>query len=341
MKSRLKTLDSKVRTGEITVFEMSPARASQTTPQKPAMPTNRESLILEVAVSSPKIRYNHPLIYPCTLNYWKYTIRTSPETAEILLAYLSDAPFDTFEETPEGLHAYLPESADRDIAEQTLAEWQEQFGYEWTKEFLPAQNWNEIWESNFHPVIVEDFCAVRADFHAPIAGVQHELVINPKMAFGTGHHETTWMCLRALRNLPCQGAHLLDYGCGTGVLAILAAKLGATNVEAVDIEDESYRNTLENSEINGVSAQITARCGTLDAVEGRDFDGILANINRNVILDSLPRLAELLKPGGWLLVSGILEQDGPVVTEAAQQVGFVPGESVKRGNWLCIRCTKS
>lgn len=275
------------------------------------------------------------------MNYWKYTIHTAPETVEILLAYLSDAPFDTFEETPEGLHAYLPESAGHDLAEQTLAAWQEQLDYRWTREFLPAQNWNEIWESNFHPVIVEDFCAVRADFHAPIAGVQHELIINPKMAFGTGHHETTWMCLRALRDLPCAGACLLDYGCGTGVLAILAARLGAVNVEAVDIEDESYRNTLENSEINGVNAQITARCGTLDAVLGRDFDGILANINRNVILDSLPRLAALLKPGGWLLVSGILEQDGPVVTEAAQQAGFTWQDRNQRGNWLCIRFSRA
>lgn len=271
------------------------------------------------------------------MNYWKYTIHTTPETAEIVVAYLSDAPFDTFEETPEGLNAYLPESAGCDLAEQTLAAWQEQFDYQWTREFLPAQNWNEIWESNFHPVIVDDFCAVRADFHAPIAGVQHELVINPKMAFGTGHHETTWMCLRALRDLPCAGARLLDYGCGTGVLAILAARLGADNVEAVDIEEESYRNTLENSEINGVNAQITARCGTLDTVLGRDFDGILANINRNVILDSLPRLAVLLKPGGWLLVSGILELDGPVVTEAAQLVGFELQESAQKGNWLCIK----
>ena len=274
------------------------------------------------------------------MDYYRYDILTGEETAQILVAYLSEAPFDTFEDNDTGIAAYLPARTDVAEAETLLAELQEQFEFSWSKTFIPGQNWNEIWESNFHPVIVEDFCAVRADFHAPIAGVQHELVINPKMAFGTGHHETTWMCLRALRNLPCHDARLLDYGCGTGVLAILAAKLGAANVEAVDIEDESYRNTLENSEINGVSAQITARCGTLDAVEGRGFDGILANINRNVILDSLPRLAELLKPGGWLLVSGILEQDGPVVTEAAQQAGFVPGESAQRGNWLCIRFEK-
>lgn len=274
------------------------------------------------------------------LNYWKYSIRTTPEITEILIAFLAEAPFDTFEEIPEGLNAYLPAPAGSDEsidhAETLLQTLQSQFPFTWTKEFLPAQNWNEIWESNFQPVIVEDFCAVRADFHAPIAGVQHELVINPKMAFGTGHHETTWMCLRALRHLPCRDAHLLDYGCGTGVLAILAARLGAALVEAVDIEEESYRNTVENSANNDVAGQITARCGTLDAVQGRDFDGILANINRNVILDSLPRLAKLLKPGGWLLVSGILEQDGVGVQEAARSAGFQLQNSVQRGNWLCL-----
>lgn len=278
------------------------------------------------------------------MDYWKFTIHTAPETAEILLAYLSEAPFETFEETPEGLNAYLPaasgipEAADGMASvESLLSRLQTQFPFSWSKIFLPAQNWNEIWESNFQPVIVEDFCAVRADFHAPVPGVQHELVINPKMAFGTGHHETTWMCLRALRELPCRDARLLDYGCGTGVLAILAARLGAAHVEAVDIEEESYRNTLENSAVNGVSERVAARLGTLDAVQGRDFDGILANINRNVILDSLPRLAELLRPGGWLLVSGILEQDGAVVTEAAQEAGFNIKDKAQRGNWLCVQ----
>ncbi len=274
------------------------------------------------------------------MNYWKFTIHTAPENTEILLAYLGDAAFDTFEETPDGLNAFLPESAGLETTEHFLQELHPAFDFTWTKEFLPAQNWNEIWESNFHPVIVDDFCAVRADFHAPVTGVQHELVINPKMAFGTGHHETTWMCLRALRDLPCAGAHLLDYGCGTGVLAILAARLGAAHAEAVDIEEESFRNTLENSAINGVSDRVTARHGTLDAVTGRDFDGILANINRNVILDSLPRLAALLKPGGWLLVSGILAQDGEVVTAAAKQVGFVQRDVAQRGNWLCIKFSK-
>ena len=272
------------------------------------------------------------------MDYWKYILLANPETAGILVAYLSEEPFDTFEETDEGLHAYMPATktpAAADGTDARLTELQDQFAFTWEKTFIPGQNWNEIWESNFPPVVVGDFCAVRADFHDPIPGVRHELVINPKMAFGTGHHETTWQCIAAMEHLPLAGAKVLDYGCGTGVLAILASKLGAATVEAVDIEEESYRNTLENCAVNHVT-NVTARCGTLDAVQGRDFDGILANINRNVILDSLPALAALLKPGGWLLVSGILLQDEAVVTESAGKNGFEKTKKTERGNWLCI-----
>ncbi len=269
------------------------------------------------------------------MDYWQYHLHTAPDQTDIVLAYLSDAPFDTFEEIETGLYAYLPAAADQDLAEQTVAGLAEQFGFTWTKTFLPGQNWNEIWESNFHPVVVDDFCAVRADFHAPIPGVRYELVINPKMAFGSGHHETTWQCIAAMEHLPLTGARVLDYGCGTGILAILASKLGAAEVEAVDIELESYHNTLDNCRINDVH-NVTARCGQLPDVQGRDFDGILANINRNVILESLPRLAELTRPGGWLLVSGILEQDETIVTERATASGFAKQHQTQRGNWLCI-----
>lgn len=269
------------------------------------------------------------------MNYWQYTLHTDPANSEILIAFLSDTDADTFEETESGVVAYLPESGDADALEQRLEDLRQQFDFQWDKTHVAAQNWNELWEHNFHPVIVGDFCAVRADFHPAIPGVQHELVINPKMAFGTGHHETTYLCMQALEHLPVQGARLLDFGCGTGILAILAARLGAAGVEAVDIEEESARNTMENSARNAVTT-VVARQGSLDAVQGRDFDGILANINRNVILDSLPALAGLLKPGGWLLVSGILHADEPVVESAAAAVGFSKKWVERRGNWSAV-----
>ncbi len=273
------------------------------------------------------------------MDYWKYILRVNPETSDILVAYLAEAPFDTFEETEGGLNAYLPAAAGQTEAERQLNELQKQFDFVWDKTFIPGQNWNEIWESNFHPVIVGDFCAIRADFHEPIPDMKFELVINPKMAFGTGHHETTWQCIAAMEHLPIAGKKILDFGCGTGVLAILASRLGAFGVEAVDIEEESYRNTMENSAVNGVD-NVIARCGTLEAVQGRDFDGILANINRNVILDTLPELSNLLVPGGWLLVSGILLQDESIVTDAAAGAGFERKQKTERGNWLCMEFRK-
>ena len=273
------------------------------------------------------------------MDYWKYILRVNPETSDILVAYLAEAPFDTFEETEGGLNAYLPAAAGQTEAELQLNELQKQFDFVWDKTFIPGQNWNEIWESNFHPVIVGDFCAIRADFHEPIPDMKLELVINPKMAFGTGHHETTWQCIAAMEQLPIAGNKILDFGCGTGVLAILASRLGASGVEAVDIEEESYLNTMENSTVNGVD-NVIARCGTLEAVQGRDFDGILANINRNVILDTLPELSNLLVPGGWLLVSGILLQDESIVTDAAAGVGLERKQKTERGNWLCMEFRK-
>ncbi len=269
------------------------------------------------------------------MDYWKYILRANPETADILVAYLADAPFDTFEEVEGGLNAYAPASASEEEIHAHLSDLQQQFAFAWEKTFIPGQNWNEMWESNFPPVVVGNFCAVRADFHEPVAGVKYQLVINPKMAFGTGHHETTWQCIAAMEHLPLSGAKVLDYGCGTGVLAILASKLGASEVEAIDIEEESHRNTIENCVVNGVT-NVTARCGTLPDVESRGFDGILANINRNVILDSMPALSSLLKPGGWLLVSGILLQDEAVVTDSAVNAGLEKTKKTEKGNWLCL-----
>jgi ribosomal protein L11 methyltransferase len=275
------------------------------------------------------------------MNYYAYRLTNDAELNDILVALLAEAPFDTFEEKEDGLIAYLPADKDYETeAEALLEDLAEQFELSWERTYIKGENWNEIWESNFQPVVVRDFCAVRADFHEPIAGVQHELVINPKMAFGTGHHETTWMCMSQMQTLNIAGKSLLDYGCGTGVLAILAARLGAVHIEAVDIESESYQNTIDNSQINH-TPQVVARLGDITAVQGTEFDGILANINRHIILDSLPQLSRMTKPGGWLLLSGILLQDEQIVVEAAQAVGFELVELNKRGNWLCIHMAKA
>jgi ribosomal protein L11 methyltransferase len=278
------------------------------------------------------------------MNYWQYTIRTeAPETAEVLLAFLTDSPIESFQENEQGFCAFLqtdsPAQAEEAVTlevEATLKALQEDYAFTWEKAFLPSKNWNELWEKNFSPVMVGDFCVVRADFHEPMPGFKYELVINPKMAFGTGHHETTYGCLEAMAKLPITGARILDFGCGTGILSLLAAKLGALHIDAVDIEEEAYRSTLENIDRNQTS-QIQAWCGQLDAVPPGPYDGVLANINRNVILDALPQLAERVVPGGWLLVSGILEKDLEVVAAAAEQVGFRKVEKREQArDWVVV-----
>lgn len=273
------------------------------------------------------------------MDYYKFQIIAQPEKAEIVIALLASQPFDTFQETETGVDAYIPASMLTDETEEYLLELSREHRFEFRKEFIPGQNWNEIWESNFHPVIVGDFCGIRADFHPPHENVKIELIINPKMAFGTGHHETTYMVVEAMETLPFEGAKVLDYGCGTGVLAILASRLGAGFTDAVDIEEESFLNTAENCRVNLVS-NVQAFHGTLDVVPGKDYDIILANINRNVILDSLPSLSGMMKPGGILVVSGFVKEDEDLLKNALSLQQFQLIEIKRKNNWLAMVAVK-
>ena len=269
------------------------------------------------------------------MSYTLYRFAVAPEWAEILIAWLSELPFEAFEETETGLDAWVPAAEAGPELDAAIAEFRSQFDFSFTAEAVPDQNWNAVWESNFQPVMVDDFCGVRAEFHAPIQGVQYELVIQPRMAFGTGHHATTEMMMRSMRDIPFLGKRVLDYGCGTGILAILAAKLGAAHIDAVDIEEESYLNTLHNAALNG-APHIRAFCGTLDVVPPGRYDVLLANINRNVLLDTMPAMRERLEPGGTLLISGILVQDLPMIAQAAGECGMKAGPPMQKGDWVCV-----
>ena len=274
------------------------------------------------------------------------SLGTSPyseEKNEIIIAVLGDLPFDTFEETLTGVKAYMPETAWNADIEAQMTELSQDFGFSFTKTFIPYQNWTVIWESNFQPIQVDDFVGLRADFHPPTVfkdsfgeGVKFDLVINPKMAFGTGHHETTYMVMQLMRDVDFVGKKVMDYGCGTGILAILAEKLGAADLEAVDIEEASFENTIENCAINDVH-HVKPFCGRLDAVPSSDFDVILANINRNVILYSLPDLKKRLKKGGIILISGFLKTDEQILLDATAKEGFSHLETKQRGNWLSMK----
>ncbi len=271
----------------------------------------------------------------------KYTL----ERVEILTAVLGELPFDTFEETETGLKAYMPEAELTENIEQELTELSQEFDFNFDKIFIPYQNWNSVWESNFQPIQVDDFVAVRADFHPHTEGVVFDLVVNPKMAFGTGHHETTYMMMQQMRTIDFKGKKVLDYGCGTGILAILASKLGAIDLEAVDIEQPSYENTIENCAVNHVK-NVTSIWGILDNVPSHDFDIILANINRNIIIDSLDdlknRLKKREKPSdteGVLLISGFLKIDENTILQATNYAGFKHQKTLNRGNWLSMLLT--
>ncbi len=270
------------------------------------------------------------------MDYWEYRLEIPAEYRDIVLAFLAELPFDMFEELPEGLAAFLPLAADDGSIDDQLYRLAEQYSFSFERRRLAGKNWNEEWEAAFSPIRVGNFCGVRADFHSPITDTRFEIIINPKMAFGTGHHETTYLMIQLMESLAWNGAKVLDYGSGTGILAILAAKLGATMVDAVDIEAAAYDNAIENAQINGVDS-IHVIQGTLDAVLDTGYDVILANINRNVILDSLPSLYEKLKPGGVLLISGLLVRDADLLREASLRQRFTIDGQWSKGEWVAMK----
>lgn len=272
------------------------------------------------------------------MNYIEFTITGQPNTFnEILIAQLSTVDFNGFLEEEHQLVAYIEEAAYLAPAQSLLEALKAQHQLSISTKIIAEQNWNAQWEADYQPVVVEDFCAVRASFHPPINTVQYELIVTPKMSFGTGHHATTYMMMLQMRDLALAGQHVLDYGCGTGVLAILAERLGAEHLDAVDIDYWSYDNTLENMELNGVEAsKMQVYHGVLADVPAQQYDLILANINRNVILETMPDICIRLNKGGKLLCSGFLEQDIELVVEAAQAQGLYLQRQEAREKWRCL-----
>ena len=273
------------------------------------------------------------------MDYYRFNFKVQEAHSELLIALLSVLPFDVFQEIENGLEAYMPVKLYSQTIPEQIDAIRDRINFEYKRDLIVAENWNKEWETNFHPVRVGNFCALRADFHEPIPGVRYELVITPKMAFGTGHHETTYMMIQLMENLKFKGEVVLDYGCGTGVLAILASKLGASEIDAVDIETEAFQNTIENCETNEVS-NVNASHGTLSDVSGNGYGIVLANINRNVILDSLPALSQKIKSRGILVISGFVDADEERMKNALQAAGFRHENTLHRNNWLAMQCYK-
>lgn len=248
---------------------------------------------------------------------------------EMLIAKMSLAGFE-FEEKETSLIAYIGEDQfEQDYLDDII----KNIPYSITE--LPDKNWNEEWESNFSPVVVENFCAIRAGFHQPIKSVEHEIVITPKMSFGTGHHATTFMMMLQMQRVDFKKKRVLDFGTGTGVLAILALKCGAASVVAIDNDDWSIRNARENFERNNCPA-ITLMKADSAGTDGQ-FDIILANITRNVILDNFPNFVNRLVKGGTLLLSGILPEDETDISAKASEYHLTAGTKTEKNNWICLK----
>lgn len=267
------------------------------------------------------------------MNYYKISITTPSDKRDIVIALLSESQdFNGFEESEFDIKAFISEEAYDETAIQELSE---TWGFSFKSKLIPSQNWNVTWESNFMPIKIGSFCGIRADFHPSFTDVQYPITINPKMAFGTGHHETTLSMIEAMQLIDMSGKAVLDYGCGTGILAILASKMGASTILALDYDPLSYENTSENCQKNEVE-NIQIILGELNTVEASNFDLILANINKNVILENLGALSEKLAINGQLLISGILQADEEEVILAAQNNNLITQSIIYKGEWLAI-----
>ena len=256
----------------------------------------------------------------------------STETSELLIAKLIEIGFDGFEEEENNLKAFIP--IDK-FDEQLLNAIAQSFKISFSKSIIEETNWNHLWESNFEPVIIDDFVAIRADFHKPIKEVQHEIIITPKMSFGTGHHATTEMMIRQMRKIDFTGKNVFDFGTGTCILSILAEKLGASQIIAVDNDDWSIENSKENIQRNNCTKIDLRKSNTV--IKDQLFNIVLANINKNVILDHFSTLInQLIKPG-VLLISGIINSDRKDVLNAADKFSLQSDNIMTIDSWMCIR----
>ena len=255
-----------------------------------------------------------------------------PEQKEILIAQLADAGYEGFEETDTTLDAFIGElNFDRSLLKEIAFKYQAPY----SSEKIAETNWNQIWESNFQPVIVENYVAVRADFHQPITTTKFEIVITPKMSFGTGHHATTYMMIELMKEIDLTDKSVLDFGTGTGILAILAAKAGAGNIYAIDNDDWSIANAEENFKRNNCSSVILKKASAISSAI--KFDVILANINKNVILENLHSLSNQLNKNGTILFSGLLREDKDEILSIATELELNVEKKLIRNNWIAIQ----
>jgi ribosomal protein L11 methyltransferase len=272
--------------------------------------------------------------------YSALTFRLSPsieEYADVLIALIDKEGFEGIYEDNDKIIAYISKVLLKSIDIGALITPVLDMGckIEWVEEEIQEKNWNEVWESNFEPVVIDNRCVVRAPFHKEYKDICYQINIEPKMSFGTGHHQTTRMMLEKILDLDVNQKNILDMGCGTGVLSILAAMKGAGNITAIDIDKWAIENTIENAQKNQIN-KIEVIQGGKDIIADRKFDIILANINRNILLDQMERYSKALINSGLLILSGILAEDIEIISESAKTNGFTLTDKNSMNNWVLL-----
>ena len=270
------------------------------------------------------------------MEYIEIRFLCTPAMSEILIAFLGSANFDLFEELEDGLKAYAPSKVyNEEEMQAAIANIPGSENIKFEKTLIEEQNWNSQWESNFEPVTIADRIHIRAPFH-PKQDYETELIIEPKMSFGTGHHATTSMMTELMLSLQLASKNVLDMGCGSGILAILAAKFNAGKILAVDNDSWAIENCKENC-LRNDTAQIETLKGESEILSGRNFDIILANINRNVLLADMTRYKSSLNKGGHLLLSGFLKEDRKLILDKAVESGLKFEKETEKLNWLAMQ----
>jgi ribosomal protein L11 methyltransferase len=273
------------------------------------------------------------------MHHTRLQVSCNPDLGEILTAELSQLGFDTFMETETGVEAYAEgDNFNKRETELILNRYQvKNFSFD----KIEKKNWNEEWEKNYEPINVDDKCLIRAEFHKPAKKFEYEIIITPKMSFGTGHHQTTYLMIRSQLKIDHTNKRVMDAGCGTAILSVMASKLGAREVQAFDIDEWSVVNGNENSSLNGCN-NINIQQGTVEQVKlGGKFDIILANINKNVLLKEMRIYSSYLTAGGLLLLSGFYTTDTPDLLEEARKTNLSEISRDDRENWAALLLKKS
>ncbi|WP_432221669.1 50S ribosomal protein L11 methyltransferase [Flavobacterium sp. TMP13] len=271
---------------------------------------------------------------------YHFTIEPRELGSEILIAELGEKAFESFTETETGISAFVKKDLwDENILDDIFILTSDEFTITYTFEEIDQVNWNEEWEKNFEPIDVDGKCHVRAPFH-PKTTAEYDIIIEPKMSFGTGHHETTHMMIQHLLETDVTGMKTLDMGCGTAILAILAEMKGAQPTDAIDIDNWCYLNSIENVERNKCK-QITVYEGDAAMLAGKNYDLIIANINRNILLNDMQSYVACLNPKGTLLLSGFYEEDIPFIDASCTEKGLTYVKKFQRNNWVSLKYVNS